>query len=41
MKLNDELPGGERQDTQRAQGMLDYARQRVRVLRNQPRPSEL
>lgn len=40
MKLNDELPSGERQDTQRAQGMLDYARQRVRVLRNQPRPSE-
>ena len=41
MKLNDELPGGERQDTRRAQGMVDYARLCVRLLRNQPRPSEL
>lgn len=40
MKTNDELPIGERQNIQRAQGMLDYARQRVRVLRNQPRPPE-
>jgi len=41
MKLNDELPGGERQDTRRAQGMVDYAKLCVRVLRNQPGPSEL
>ena len=40
MKTNDELPSGERQNTQRAQGMLDYAKQRLRVLRNQPRPAE-
>ena len=38
VKTNEELPSGERQNIQRAQAMLDYARQRVRVLRNQPRP---
>ena len=37
IKTNDELPSGEQQDIQRAQEMIDYAKQRLRVLRNQPR----
>lgn len=40
MKTNDELPGNERQNIQRAQEMFDYINQRLRVLRNQPRPAE-
>ena len=39
IKTNDELPSGEQQDIQRAQEMIDYAKQRLRVLRNQPRPA--
>ena len=37
IKTNDELPSGEQQNIQRAQEMIDYAKQRLRVLRNQPR----
>jgi len=40
IKTNEELPSGEHQNTQRANAMLDYAKQRLRVLRNQPRPAE-
>lgn len=38
IKTNDELPSTEHQNIDRAKEMIDYARQRLRVLRNQPRP---
>ena len=38
IKTNDELPSTEHQNIERAKEMIDYARQRLRVLRNQPRP---
>jgi hypothetical protein len=39
-KTNEQLATGEQQNTQRAKAMLDYAKQRLRVLRNQPRSTE-
>ena len=39
-KTNEQLPSGEQQNAQRAKAMLDYAKQRLRVLRNQPRSTE-
>ena len=38
IKTNDELPSTDHQNIDRAKEMIDYARQRLRVLRNQPRP---
>jgi spore coat protein CotH len=38
LKTNDELPSTEHQNIERAKEMIDYAKQRLRVLRNQPRP---
>lgn len=43
MKTDGELPDSEPQNTQpaqKAQKMLDYATQRLRILRNQPRPAQ-